>query len=363
MEDEYNVEQEIETTQPTSDEEGNATHEETVTPENTQTSTNPPRFPVLRELGVVFGILLIVFGAAIVSSLSGLFATHTPAPQVQPAQAREPTVATTSRATTSDPFADLNIQGKAAYVWDVRAQRVLYAKNANEQLPLASVTKLMTALVSYELIGTSTTVSISAAAVDQEGDSGLNVGETFTSQKLTDLTLINSANDGAYALAQAAGAVLTQTGNPEQKFVDAMNVRAEELGLSHTHFYNPTGLDLSKTKSGGYGSAKDVAFLMEYIITKYPQILERTKVSTMHISNELGAAHDAQNTDDVVLDIPGIIASKTGYTDLAGGNLVVSFDAGLNHPIVVAVLGSSVQGRFDDVLKLVHAARTYVSQQ
>ncbi len=67
-----------------------------------------------------------------------------------------------------------------------------------------------------------------------------------------------------------------------------------------------------------------------------------------------------KNTNEVVQNIDGLIASKTGYTDLSGGNLVVAFDAGLNHPIIVTVLGSSQEGRFSDTLKLINEARNAI---
>jgi D-alanyl-D-alanine carboxypeptidase len=65
--------------------------------------------------------------------------------------------------------------------------------------------------------------------------------------------------------------------------------------------------------------------------------------------------YSAENTNVVIDKIPNLIASKTGYTDLAGGNLVIAFDAGLNHPIIISVLGSTEKGRFSDVLQLVQA--------
>lgn len=262
----------------------------------------------------------------------------------------------------TDPFAELNITAEAAYVWDVRGQRALFNKNADVQLPLASVTKLMTALVAFELLDGGSTVPITMGAILQEGESGLSVGETFTLRDLTDLTLITSSNDGAYALAAAAGGSL-DAGADAQTFVEAMNIRAEEIGLSETYFKNPTGLDISLTEAGAYGSARDMAFLMEYIVTHYPEVLELTTESLTEVANGNGEQHLAQNTNQSVIEIPGIIGSKTGYTTLAGGNLVIAFNAGLNRPIIISILSSTLSGRFRDTLALTEAVQRYVDQE
>jgi D-alanyl-D-alanine carboxypeptidase (penicillin-binding protein 5/6) len=142
-----------------------------------------------------------------------------------------------------------------------------------------------------------------------------------------------------------------------------MNVRAKEIGLAHTTFKNSTGLDISPSEAGAYGTARDVALLMEYIIVHYPQVTRLTTIDATRVYNEDGAYHDVENTNDVVDDIEGLIASKTGYTELAGGNLVVAFDAGLNRPIVAVVLGSTQKERFTDILTLTESARDYIVAQ
>ncbi len=138
-----------------------------------------------------------------------------------------------------------------------------------------------------------------------------------------------------------------------------MNEKAEELGLKQTYFINETGLD-NGALSGGYGSAIDVSKLMEYLIENHSEILEATKYQEIEVDS-LDKTHTAVNTNFDVDQIPGLIASKTGYTSMAGGNLVIAFDASIGRPIVVVVLGSSIEGRFTDVSKLVEASRSYVS--
>jgi len=136
-----------------------------------------------------------------------------------------------------------------------------------------------------------------------------------------------------------------------------MNITADDLGLSSLKFYNATGLDLSTTEAGAYGSARDVTFLLEHILKSAPSLLLTTTESNNRIYNATGAYHEAENTNPTIKKIPNLLGSKTGYTELAGGNLTIVFDAGFNRPIIITVLGSSFDDRFTDVLQLVAAVQ------
>ena len=218
----------------------------------------------------------------------------------------------------------------------------------------------MTALVAHEIVDDQLVVPITKEALEQSGESGLLEGQRFSLGRLMDLILLTSSNDGAYALAAAAGAALDSS-SPAEAFVKAMNVRAKELGLSNTYFRNPTGLDITEDEAGAYGTARDVAKLMEYIYTHHPYLLEETTNRNSAINDLSGVAREARNTNPVIDAIPGALGSKTGYTTLSGGNLAVVFNAGADRPVIVVVLGSSHQGRFSDVLKLVEATREELS--
>ena len=108
---------------------------------------------------------------------------------------------------------------------------------------------------------------------------------------------------------------------------------------------------------------KDMAFLMEHIVQHEPDILTFTKTDQARVYSEDGTYHDTENTNYYINQIPGLIGSKTGYTDLAGGNLVVAFDAGLNRPIVITVLGSTRHERFTDVITLVEETQKQLTQE
>ncbi len=266
--------------------------------------------------------------------------------------------------TPTHAFDTVAIQGKAVYVFDVARNKIVYEKNAQAQLPLASLTKLMMALVAIDSVPENSHITINKDFLASDGDNGLLAGETWTMKNLLDFSLVVSSNDGATSLASVIGASMANTDNYDigrKDFISKMNQTAQTLGLSQTYFINENGLDVASDLSGGYGSAQNVAQLMQYIITHKPDLLEATKYPTSTISSAT-KNHVAQNTDTIVTSIPGLIASKTGYTSLAGGNLAVAFDAGLERPMVIVVLGSTEDGRFTDVSQLVKATLAYVGE-
>lgn len=259
-----------------------------------------------------------------------------------------------------DPFEEILLEARAAFVWDVNRQEALYTLNEEVQLPLASLTKLMTAIVAVEIIPESSVVTIDEKSLAQEGDSGLFANERWDVKDLIRFMLVVSSNDGASAVANVAGLFKSRFPSRESEskkaFVHTMNEKVKEIGLNQTYFINPTGLDANEAIGGGYGSARDVAKLLEYAVISAPEIVDATRYSAFEFSSLSNINHTATNTNSSISKVPGLIASKTGFTDLAGGNLVIAFDAGLNRPIVISVLGSTQEGRFRDVEKLVAAS-------
>ncbi len=264
-------------------------------------------------------------------------------------------------------FPKIVLQAKAAYVWDVKDNRELFGLNEDQSLPLASVTKLMTALTAWETLATSTIVTVSHQDLAPEGDTGLLVGERWPLLDMIQFTLMVSSNDGARSLATAGTTTPPTDKGTElllREFAKKMNDEAKKLNLTASSFFDETGLDLTKTEAGAYGSAKDMDTLFAYMLTKHPELLIDTKYDKLTFTSLSAISHAGKNTDQDVGKIPTLIASKTGYTDLAGGNLVIAFDVGDSqnpHPIIVAVLGSTVSGRFDDVMKLASTTRSILS--
>ncbi|MFA4890333.1 MAG: hypothetical protein WC587_01725 [Candidatus Paceibacterota bacterium] len=229
------------------------------------------------------------------------------------------------KAEVTDYFKDINLEAKAAYVFDVAKNKPIFELNADTRLPLASLTKIMTAVVALE-----------------------NIPQEQKTADLLSIMLVSSSNDAAVAL--SLGVELPSGLGSSTPFVSLMNKKAEEIGMAQTSFFNPTGLDVSFESAGAYGSARDAAKLMEYFVKNYPKVAEATRYESLNVGSK-----NFKNTDKLAEFLPGIIAGKTGTTDLAGGNLVVAIDIGLGHPVIIAVLGSTEEGRFEDVKKLYEA--------
>ena len=249
-------------------------------------------------------------------------------------------------------YAHVSLIGKAAIVYDLTNGHTVYAQNSNTALPLASITKLLTLYAASGILSPSSTVTMSANSVAQTNDAadaGFKAGESFTFEDLGRLTLAASSNNGAEAITEAANAVHTTDTS------SLLAGAAAAVGLTQTHATNATGLDVNEQIAGGYGSAHDVAVLAGALLQKAPLIAQATTLPYVSITSTQGAVHTFSNTDVDVTHIPDPLLSKTGYTDLAGGNLVVVYDAAINHPVAIVVLGSTQDGRFADVQQLMNA--------
>ncbi|MEX2340926.1 MAG: serine hydrolase, partial [Candidatus Paceibacterota bacterium] len=276
-------------------------------------SVEKPALPVKRQLVVVGALLLGVFSlGATPFVLDKLNSRVDPNANI----ANSSGVTPSNASIEEEPFLNISIGARAAFVFDVREGRVMFEREADLSWPLASITKLMTALVAREIIDEGAVIPMTHEAISQAGESGLQPGESFPYRRLSDLILLTSSNDGAYALAAAAGAVL-EPNDGATSFVKAMNIRAKELGLSQTYFRNPTGLDISPTEAGAYGTAREVAKLMEYLIKNNPDILEETTLPASVFYSQAGERLEVENTNRIVESIGTVLASKTGYTTLA----------------------------------------------
>jgi serine-type D-Ala-D-Ala carboxypeptidase (penicillin-binding protein 5/6) len=259
-------------------------------------------------------------------------------------------------------FSEIPLVARAAVVYDILADEIIFGKNENEPMHLASITKIMTALVAHENKADTGPIVIRENALAQYGNSGLILYEQWNKRDLLDFTLMVSSNEGAFALASAVGAYMQigSVNNSRDIFISEMNRRAREIGMEKTTFLNESGLDLDNgSQSGGFGTAMDTGILFSYILKNYPELLEATRYSDFVFTSLSGFVHKADNTNRLTRDIPGLIASKTGYTDLAGGNLTVVFDAELMRPVVITVLGSTRDDRFTDVYALLEGTLQY----
>ncbi|MGH7141314.1 MAG: D-alanyl-D-alanine carboxypeptidase family protein [Minisyncoccia bacterium] len=243
------------------------------------------------------------------------------------------------------------LMADAAVVYDPSTGRLLYQKNADISLPIASITKLLSAdMVLSESKPTQQVVisEADAAQINDPGDYGIVAGQLWKIGELVRYALFASSNNAMLAAATAA----TQGSDT----VSDMNRFAQSLGLTESRFYDPTGLDVSATVSGGYASARDVAMLAADFYRKYPAYFE-TSMNPKGSFGPLGDTFSAEPTAAPIQNIPGVLAAKTGYTDLAQGTMVAVFDVSLGHSLVAVVLHSTEQGRFQDIRTLIAAAR------
>jgi D-alanyl-D-alanine carboxypeptidase len=246
-----------------------------------------------------------------------------------------------------EAFRDVHITGKAYIVYDLVDQKIIAAKNETTPLPLASITKVMMALSSILHKSKNEKVIILPKSIEDGYDLGLKDHQVWKLSELLKYTLIFSSNDGAETIADNFGG--------KEFFVKQMNDDAEFLSLN-LQFTDPAGRDLHG-EIGGKGSALEVAKLFFFARKYMPEILDATTKKRGTVLSSSGKVVGIPNTNQEIQTLPGAEASKTGFTDMAGGNLAVIVDISVGHPVVIVVLGSTVEGRFRDVALLYEALR------
>lgn len=220
---------------------------------------------------------------------------------------------------------DNSLYAKSAVLMDADSGRVLYAKNASEQMAMASTTKIMTLLIALEQGDLEKKVTVSNYAQSMP-DVQLNMkeGEQYVLKDLLYSLMLESHNDSAVAIAEGvAGSI--------EKFADRMNQKAKEIGCENTCFITPNGLDATATLTDAKGNetavfhsttAEDLAKIMSYCITKSPckeQFLEITQTPTYTFSNCEGTRNfTCQNHNSFLYMMEGAISGKTGFTGKAG---------------------------------------------
>ena len=205
---------------------------------------------------------------------------------------------------------DFSVNAKAAVVYEPENGTVLYAKNEDARLPMASTTKIMTALVAIERENLNKKIKVDPRAVGVEGSSAyLRAGEEFTLRELLYALMLRSANDAAEAIAYAVAGGL-------EEFALLMNEKAKALGLCDTHFTNPHGLDNDEHYTTALELAKITAAALEY-----PEFREIVSTKTKRVEKE-GLTRLFVNHNKMLSRYDGCIGVKTGYTQKSGRCLV-----------------------------------------
>ena len=222
------------------------------------------------------------------------------------------------------------ISAQSALIFDITTKEVLYSKNPTEKLPMASLTKIMTAIVALENKKKDDTYVVSKDDLVGEDSMGLDAGEKLLLSELLYGMMLHSGNDAAEVLAN-------NFPGGRAAFVNAMNNKVKALGLSDTSFTNPTGLEGDGKQ---YTTVYDVVVMTEYALTNFP--LFDQVVSTFDYNIPQTPTHKAfylENETNLLTSYPGVKGVKDGYTPEAGLCLVTYLDYG-GHKIVGVVLGS-----------------------
>ena len=222
-----------------------------------------------------------------------------------------------------------HVTGRAWLVENGATGEVLLAHEARQRVPIASITKLMTVLLTLEHEGLNDVVTISPQAASVgESSANLEPGERLTVRELLEAALIQSANDAADALADYVGH------GSQARFVAMMNARARQLGLRDTHYVRPDGLDAA----GHYSSAHDVTLLARVLMHR-PVVRQIVRRRSAVIAS--GTLH---TWNDLLYSYPGIYGVKTGHTSGAGWSEVAAARRkGVS--IYATLIGSPDRGR------------------
>ena len=238
--------------------------------------------------------------------------------------------------------AELDVEGKSALLMDVATGTVLYEKNAHEQLAPASVTKVMTLLLIMEAIdsgriGWKDTVTASETAAAKGGSQiFLKVGESMAVEDLVKSIAVSSANDAACAMAE-------HLAGSEEAFVEKMNARAGELGMTDTHFVNCTGLDDAPEAKEHRTCAYDIAIMSRQLLKNHPDIKNYTTIWMDTVRN---GNFGLSNTNKMVRFYPGCTGLKTGFTSGAGYCLSAAAQRDGMELIAVVMGAETSQDRF-----------------
>jgi D-alanyl-D-alanine carboxypeptidase len=250
----------------------------------------------------------------------------------------------------SDVFALPNAH--AAYVMDASSEKVLYAARAHERRQIASLTKIMTALLLMESgKSLSDVIVVDSESINRAGttigcgNSGscsyntLLPGEEVYLRDLLKAMLMNSANDSAVLIAK-------HVAGTEKNFVEQMNKRAKDMGLINTNFCTPNGLEPDAYETDCYSSAYDVAQIVAAAL-KYPVLWDTMRMENQTFFSVDGSRkHHIFNTNQLLGQYGRMLGAKTGFTPLAGYSLLSVGQEG-EHQVIAVLLNDPV--RWDDI--------------
>src|SRR3989338_7329437 len=234
------------------------------------------------------------------------------------------------------------LSAKSAIVYDTSSSRSLYSKNPGERLPVASLTKLLTAVIVFENLDFNDIVRIPQEAVRVDGEKQtLYLDENIRVRDLVKMMVIESSNDAAYALKHHASGLGLD-------LIGLMNKKVVELGMNASIFHDPAGLN-----DDALSTSEDLLKLVNYSL-EFDQLWSLLGEKTVKVYSIDGRIeHQVNSTNQLLGAIPDVVGGKTGYTDGALGCMVLVVDVpGKNDKLISIVLGSTE--RFTDTEKLIN---------
>lgn len=240
--------------------------------------------------------------------------------------------------------AEPQINSRIALIYDRASGKIMYEKNGNKQTPMASTTKIMTAIVVLENANLKDVVTIDSKAAGMGGSRlGLKKNDKITVNDLLYGLMLRSGNDAAVALANHVGGSI-------EGFAEMMNAKAKEMGLTNSHFVVPHGLD----NEGHYTTAYELAKMADYAlqIEKFKEIVS-TYSTTITIN---GYPKAINNTNKLLGSVAGVYGVKTGFTNGAGRCLVAACERD-NLDIITVIIGADTNNqRTEDSKELIEYA-------
>lgn len=221
------------------------------------------------------------------------------------------------------------IKARSAILLDVDSGKTLVQLDPHGRHAPASLTKVVTALVALDHLRLDQMVTVPPSIDQLPWDStrmGLRAGETLTVRELLYGLFLNSGNDAAITLSEAA--------MPRATFIALMNARAAALGMADTHFVNPIGLD----DPGQYSSAADLATAAIELVRRFPEVAAMAAVPRLALpATATHHAYGLVNLNDLIRKYPGATGLKTGWTGRAGGCLIATATRDGRHLMVVVL--------------------------
>ena len=243
---------------------------------------------------------------------------------------------------------EMETSAKSAILIDQNTGTILYKKNENERMPMASMTKIMSLILIMEQINSGSITYNTEVEISEESSSMggsqifLQTGDKYKVKELLKSVAMASANDAVVALAE-------KTYGSKEAFIEAMNRKASDLKLKNTHFVNVHGLD----EEDHYSSAYDMAMMAKELL-KYEDILSFTSVYEEYLQKQDGSQIWLVNTNKLVRFYPGVDGLKTGYTANAGYCLTATAKKN-NLRLISVVMGEdSIEKRSQDTVKLLN---------